>query len=70
MFAGRVDATAASLAAVLGLRGNSREVTAINDGTTNARQRHELGWAAERDVDAMCRDTWHWQSRNPRGYAG
>ena len=31
--------------------------------------RHELGWAAERDVDAMCRDTWYWQSRNPRGYA-
>ena len=32
--------------------------------------RHELGWSASRDVDAMCRDTWHWQSRNPRGYAG
>jgi UDP-glucose 4-epimerase len=31
--------------------------------------RRELGWAAGRDVDAMCRDTWHWQSRNPRGYA-
>ena len=31
--------------------------------------RAQLGWAAERDVDAMCRDTWHWQARNPRGYA-
>jgi len=29
----------------------------------------ELGWKAERDVDAMCRDAWHWQSQNPRGYA-
>jgi UDP-glucose 4-epimerase len=30
--------------------------------------REQLGWTAERDVDAMCRDTWHWQSQNPRGY--
>ena len=29
----------------------------------------ELGWQATRDVDAMCRDAWNWQSRNPRGYA-
>jgi len=21
-----------------------------------------------RDLDTMCRDTWGWQSRNPRGY--
>ena len=28
-----------------------------------------LGWTAERDLDAMCRDSWRWQSTNPRGYA-
>jgi UDP-glucose 4-epimerase len=28
-----------------------------------------LGWHAELDVDAMCRDAWRWQSMNPQGYA-
>jgi len=28
----------------------------------------ELGWKAERDLDAMCRDAWRWQSQNPQGY--
>ena len=27
-----------------------------------------LGWRAELDVDAMCRDAWRWQSMNPEGY--
>ena len=27
-----------------------------------------LGWNAERDLTAMCRDTWCWQSGNPKGY--
>lgn len=27
-----------------------------------------LNWAAELDINAMCRDTWHWQSQNPQGY--
>lgn len=27
-----------------------------------------LGWQAERDLNAMCADTWRWQSRNPQGY--
>jgi UDP-glucose 4-epimerase len=26
-----------------------------------------LGWRAQRDIDAMCRDTWRWQSQNPHG---
>lgn len=30
--------------------------------------KHVLGWHATRDIDAMCRDTWCWQSSNPRGY--
>ena len=28
-----------------------------------------LGWRAELDVDAMCRDAWRWQCMNPEGYA-
>ena len=28
----------------------------------------ELGWRAEKDQTNMCRDHWHWQSRNPMGY--
>ncbi len=31
--------------------------------------RRLLGWQASRDLDQMCRDAWHWQSRNPRGFA-
>ena len=29
-----------------------------------------LGWKAERGIDEMCRDSWHWQSTNPNGYEG
>ena len=28
-----------------------------------------LGWQAQLDVEAMCRDAWRWQSMNPQGYA-
>jgi UDP-glucose 4-epimerase len=28
----------------------------------------ELGWVAERDINDMCVDSWHWQSQNPNGY--
>ncbi len=28
-----------------------------------------LGWRATRDLDTMCRDSWHWQSNNPNGFA-
>ena len=27
-----------------------------------------LGWRAELDINAMCRDAWRWQSMNPEGY--
>ena len=27
-----------------------------------------LGWKAQRDLKAMCVDTWRWQSQNPKGY--
>ena len=33
-----------------------------------ARSAEELGWKAEHNLDDMCRDTWNWQSKNPRGY--
>lgn len=29
-----------------------------------------LGWRATRGLQAMCEDTWRWQSGNPKGYAG
>jgi UDP-glucose 4-epimerase len=28
-----------------------------------------LGWKAQRDLAAMCRDHWHWQQRNPYGFS-
>ena len=28
----------------------------------------ELGWKAENDLEDMCRDSWNWQSKNPKGY--
>ncbi len=28
----------------------------------------ELGWKAERGLDAMMKDTWNWQKNNPQGY--
>lgn len=27
-----------------------------------------LDWEAKLDLDDMCRDSWHWQSKNPNGY--
>lgn len=33
-----------------------------------ARARDLLGWTARLGLDAMCVDTWRWQSDNPQGY--
>nr|WP_297351666.1 UDP-glucose 4-epimerase GalE [uncultured Caldimonas sp.] len=30
--------------------------------------RSVLGWQATRDLDAMCADSWRWQSMNPSGF--
>jgi UDP-glucose 4-epimerase len=30
---------------------------------------HELGWHADLSLEDACRDSWHWQSKNPDGYA-
>lgn len=27
-----------------------------------------LGWKAEKNIEDMCRDSWRWQSQNPKGY--
>ena len=32
------------------------------------RARDELGWKARLGIDAMCADTWRWQSANPAGF--
>jgi UDP-glucose 4-epimerase len=29
----------------------------------------QLGWQTRRTLEEICRDGWHWQSRNPRGYS-
>lgn len=29
---------------------------------------NELGWKAEYGIEEMCRDSWMWQKRNPKGY--
>ena len=28
-----------------------------------------LGWSAQKGIEAMCADSWRWQSGNPQGYA-
>ena len=33
-----------------------------------AKAKSELGWIAKRDLQAMMRDAWRWQSSNPEGY--
>jgi UDP-glucose 4-epimerase len=30
--------------------------------------RKELDWKATKSLEDMCRDTWNWQKKNPRGY--
>lgn len=42
------------------------DVAEVYADPTRAHER--LGWRAELDVDAMCRDAWRWQSQNPQGY--
>lgn len=31
--------------------------------------RQVLGWSAQRDLTAMCHDTWNWVCKNPKGFA-
>ncbi len=32
------------------------------------KSKHELGWVATRSLIDACRDSWRWQSKNPKGY--
>lgn len=33
-----------------------------------AKAKAELGWEAQFGIEDMCRDSWNWQKRNPKGY--
>ncbi len=33
-----------------------------------SRAKAELGWQTQLGLEEMCRDSWHWQSQNPKGY--
>jgi len=33
-----------------------------------SRAEKELGWKTERDLSAMCKDSWNWQVKNPSGF--
>jgi UDP-glucose 4-epimerase len=33
-----------------------------------AEAQRRLGWRAQRDLAAICRDGWNWQNQNPEGY--
>jgi UDP-glucose 4-epimerase len=33
-----------------------------------SKAKHELNWVAEKGIDEMCRDAFHWQTKNPNGY--
>ena len=33
-----------------------------------AKSAEVLGWKAERGLEEMCRDSWNWQSKNPKGF--
>ncbi len=30
--------------------------------------KEQLGWVAEKGIQEMCDDVWHWQSKNPNGF--
>lgn len=33
-----------------------------------SRASSKLGWNSTKTLNEMCKDTWHWQSKNPNGY--
>jgi len=45
-----------------------REGDAAAAWADTSRAESALGWKAKLDIDAMCRDAWNWQRRNPNGF--
>lgn len=42
----------------------------VSELTANpAKANQQLGWHAQSGLDAMCEDSWRWQSKNPYGFA-
>ena len=33
-----------------------------------AKAKRLFGWETQKTLEDMCRDSWHWQSKNPEGY--
>jgi UDP-glucose 4-epimerase len=33
-----------------------------------SKAKNELGWAAVRRIEEMCKDSWNWQKKNQNGY--
>lgn len=60
-------ASGQAIPAVIGPRRPGDIATSYADASL---ARDQLGWAAERDLDEMCRDHWAWQAANPDGYRG
>ena len=41
----------------------------VQDSWANAAKAEKiLGWKAKRGIEEICRDSWKWQSMNPKGY--
>ena len=38
--------------------------------STPEKSKEVLGWEATHTLEDMCRDSWNWQSKNPKGYEG
>ena len=34
-----------------------------------SKARNELSWEAQKTLEDMCRDSWRWQEKNPKGYS-
>lgn len=34
----------------------------------SSKAKEQLGWEAEKTIEDMCKDSWNWQSNNPKGY--
>ncbi|MBF0781105.1 MULTISPECIES: UDP-glucose 4-epimerase GalE [unclassified Granulicatella] len=51
---------------IIGERRSGDIATCYADAT---RAWNDMQWKTEKTLEDMCRDTWRWQSQNPKGYA-